>query len=303
MVQTLLQILQIEPVFRLLNVILIFAVAFLIHRLARRLARLIMRFSDFSFAPQTLPAYLDRLAGTEILTKKLAHLNQWLPTEFQDVAPARQERQQTVKEIIAGVISVLAFTLAAFAALGQFASPTTVVTVAGLLISALAFAGRDVISNYIAGLGIVFQDQFNVGEKIKVKAQLETIEGTVEHVSLNATWLRARTGELYVISNGEMRFICNYSRGLYSAANVTLKIAARDLGRALPLLRHLGQEATTLLEDLREPWQVISESGVMAEQIELTLAVRAHFGHAVSLRPRLLSLVHERLAQAGIELV
>ena len=112
-----------------------------------------------------------------------------------------------------------------------------------------------------------------------------------------------RTGELYVISNGEMRFICNYSRGLYSAANVTLKIAARDLGRALPLLRHLGQEATTLLEDLREPWQVISESGVMAEQIELTLAVRAHFGHAVSLRPRLLSLVHERLAQAGIELV
>ncbi|HMR63810.1 MAG TPA: mechanosensitive ion channel [Anaerolineae bacterium] len=303
MVQTLLQILQIEPVFRLLNVILIFAVAFLIPRLARRLARLIMRFSDFSFAPQTLPAYLDRLAGTEILTKKLAHLNQWLPTEFQDVAPARQERQQTVKEIIAGVISVLAFTLAAFAALGQFASPTTVVTVAGLLISALAFAGRDVISNYIAGLGIVFQDQFNVGEKIKVKAQLETIEGTVEHVSLNATWLRARTGELYVISNGEMRFICNYSRGLYSAANVTLKIAARDLGRALPLLRHLGQEATTLLEDLREPWQVISESGVMAEQIELTLAVRAHFGHAVSLRPRLLSLVHERLAQAGIELV
>lgn len=303
MVQTLLQILQIEPVFRLLNVILIFAVAFLIHRLARRLARLIMRFSDFSFAPQTLPAYLDRLAGTEILAKKLAHLNQWLPAEFQEVTPARQERQQTVEEIIAGAISVLAFTMAAFAALGQFASPTTVVTVAGLLISALAFAGRDVISNYIAGLGIVFQDQFNVGEKIKVKAQLETIEGTVEHVSLNATWLRARTGELYVISNGEMRFICNYSRGLYSAANVTLKIAARDLGRALPLLRHLGQEATTLLEDLREPWQVISESGVMAEQIELTLAVRAHFGHAVSLRPRLLSLVHERLAQAGIELV
>ena len=73
--------------------------------------------------------------------------------------------------------------------------------------------------------------------------------------------------------------------------------------QTLPLLETLGKEAVEELPDLIEPWQVISESGVIGHVTELKLQAKARFGTAADSRPRLLALVQERLAEAGIELV
>ena len=94
----------------------------------------------------------------------------------------------------------------------------------------------------------------------------------------------------------------NFSRGHFSTADIKLKIAATDLSRALPLLEELGREAVVLLPNLLEPWQVVSQSGVIGQQTELTLLAKARFGKAGQMRPRLLALVHERLAEAAITL-
>lgn len=300
---TLIDLLQSELLIRIVNVIVIFFLAWMIYRLSRWFAGILLRFYEMTISSRPIPDYLDRFGKSDGAGARLAHLNEWLPAELTERVELREERHQTLQGIIASTITVFAVILAVLASIGQFVPQSSVVALAGILITAFAFAGRTTIGDYIAGLGILFQDLFYVGEKIKVKAQTQLIEGVVERVSLNSTWLRARTGELYVVSNGEMRFICNYSRGIYSSANVTIKIAAADLNRALPLLRDLADEAVELLDDLKEPWQVISESGIVAEHVELTLAVRAYFGHAVSLRPQLLALVQQRLAQADITLV
>jgi hypothetical protein len=84
---------------------------------------------------------------------------------------------------------------------------------------------------------------------------------------------------------------------------VKLKTAADDLPRALQLLEELGKEAVILLPNLLEPWQIISESGVIGPQTELTLVTKTKFGKAADMLPRLLSLVNERFAEAGITLV
>jgi hypothetical protein len=48
---------------------------------------------------------------------------------------------------------------------------------------------------------------------------------------------------------------------------------------------------------------VISKYGEMGQQTELTLLAKARFGKAAELRPRLLALVQEHLAEADIQLV
>ena len=48
---------------------------------------------------------------------------------------------------------------------------------------------------------------------------------------------------------------------------------------------------------------MISESGVIGQDTELTLLARARFGKSAEMRPRMLALVQERLAEVGIELV
>jgi small conductance mechanosensitive channel len=137
-----------------------------------------------------------------------------------------------------------------------------------------------------------------VGEKVEIL----DVQGVVEAVNLRASWIRAASGELYVVPNGEVRVIRNFSRGHYSLANIGLKVAAADLDRTLTLLEDLGEEAVARLPNLLEPWQVISASGMLGQQAELTLLAKARFGRAAEMRPRLLAFVHERLAEADIAL-
>jgi small conductance mechanosensitive channel len=127
--------------------------------------------------------------------------------------------------------------------------------------------------------------------------------GVVEHVSLRTTWVRSATGELFVVPNGDIRTVRNFSRGRFSMANITIKIAAADFQQTLPLLTELSHEAVTLLPNLLEPWKIISESGTIGEHAELTLIAKSRFGRAADMRPQLLALIQERLTEADIALV
>jgi small conductance mechanosensitive channel len=211
----------------------------------------------------------------------------------------RSERRETLRAMIGSVISLLAFAAATVAAVGRFVKPDTLVWVVGLFSAAFSLSARPLISDVVAGVSLIFEDTFAVGEKVEILQ----VEGVVEAVTLRTTWLRAPTGELYVIPNGEIRVVRNFSRGRFSSLKITLKVEASDLGRALPVLQGLGTEAVALLPSLLEPWQVISESGVIGQQTELTLLAKARFGHAAEMRPRLLALAQERLTAAGIALV
>lgn len=291
-----------SPVAGFLSVILYFFLAWLIHRLGWRTAGLLLRLNDYVL-PKRFPLRLSRFGQTAHLPKGLIELNRRLPGELEEADKLRAQRRQTLRELLANAVSLAAFIGAIILSLDLFLEAEAIVLIVSLFGSALAFAGRTFIGDILAGISIIFQDKLAVGEKILVKAQFELLEGVVEHVDLNATWLRADTGELYIIQNGEIRFIRNYSRGLHSSANITLTIPATDLDRALPLLKSLGQEAIKLLPAIKEPWKVISENGSIGQNTELTLVVKTTFGEAAALRPQLLRLVQKRLALADIPLV
>lgn len=222
-----------------------------------------------------------------------------------DVAEAkmRTERQHTIQHLVASTISVTAFVIAALLSLGQFLSAETLALLAGLFTAAFSLGARPLIADILAGVSFIFEDNFDVGEKIEIASVTGTVEGVVESMNLQTTLVRAPTGELYVVPNSEIRILRNFSRGRFSTAHLKLKVATADLTNALPLLTELGSEATTLLPQLLGPWQVINEAGAMGEHAELTLLSKTRFGQAAELRPHLLALVQERLTTAGIGLV
>jgi small-conductance mechanosensitive channel len=209
------------------------------------------------------------------------------------------ERQATLRGLIAGAVSFIAFAGAIVASLGQFVPADTLVWMVGLFSAGFGFSLRPVLSDFIAGVGLIFEDAYAVGEKV----QILEVEGVVEAVSLRTTRIRAPTGELYLVPNGEVRLVRNFSRGRFSTVKITLKIATADLERAVASLEGLSDEALLGLPNLVEPWQVLSESGVIGQQTELTLLAKARFGKAAEMRPRLRSLLQEHLSAAGIELV
>jgi small-conductance mechanosensitive channel len=246
------------------RILLFFILAWLVHRLAPYLAR------------------------------RLVQLRRFAPRGGAD----RPERRATLQSVLASLISYAALALALVLTLKQFVSATTLVWVIGLFSAAFGLGARAIVSDVVSGISILFDDIFAVGEKVAIV----DVEGVVEAVDLRTTRMRAITGELYIVPNGDIRLVRNFSRGRFSAANVTILLASADLPQALPVLEALGQDAVALLPDLIEPWRVISESGVIGQQTGLTLLAKARFGRAAELRPHLLALVHDRLLEVGIAL-
>jgi small conductance mechanosensitive channel len=231
---------------------------------------------------------------SRVIARRLVRLSR-LTSKGREIRP---ERRETLRSMLASVISFAAYAAATIASVGRFVTFDTLVWVVGLFSAAFGLSARPLISDVLAGIGLIFEDTFAVGEKVEIL----DIEGIIEAVNLRTTLLRAPTGELYVLPNGEIRVVRNFSRGRFSIVKVTLKIAAADLNRALTILEEVGSEAVALLPNLLEPWQVLSESGVISQQTELTLLAKARFGQAAEMRPRLLAVVQERLADAGIDL-
>jgi len=253
----------------ILLIVLFFFLAWIIHRLSRRIAGRLLRLDRFS------PEH----------------------------ARLRPERVATLHNLLAGFISFIALLLAIFGSFALFVSVDTLLWVIGLFSAGLGFSARPLFSDFFTGVSFLFEDTLTVGEKVELPvAPGGLIEGIVEAVNLRTTHLRAPTGELYTIPNGEVRVIRNFSRGRFSVTHVTIHTSSEDLNRVLPILEELGREAVVLLPNLLEPWKVLSETGVIGTQTELTLIAKTRFGKAAEMRPRLLGLIQERLARTGITL-
>jgi small conductance mechanosensitive channel len=257
-----------------------------------------LRLSAMIVSPFVVAWIVARLAAP--LSRRIVRLAGWARR-----APGRPARRATIEGLVRDLIRVTAFTAAAMVALAQsdLVDARTLVWGIGLLSAGIGLGARPVISDYFIGLTFIFGDRFTVGEKVSLLgAAPGEVEGIVERVNLSTLHLRAPSGELLVVPNGEVRVVRNFSRGLFSSASVRIRVKAADLGRTLLALEAMRGEAMSALPDLIEPWQVISEDGLIGHETQLLVVAKARFGAAAGVRPRLLAFLHERLADADVTL-
>jgi small conductance mechanosensitive channel len=236
---------------------------------------------------------IHRISGR--ISRRLVQFGHFTPRR----KSIRPERQLTLQSLLASGITLAAVAFIILSTLALFVNLDTLIWVVGLFTAGFGLGARPIISDFLTGISFIFEDSFDVGEKVEILG----VEGIIEAVNLRTSTLRAPTGEIYIVPNGEIRLIRNFSRGRFSTANITLKVASSDLGRAIPVLEDMAYDAVVQLPNLLEPWNVISETGVIGQNTDLTLLAKARFGHAAEMRPRLLALVQEKLAEADIQLV
>lgn len=219
-----------------------------------------------------------------------------------DTATFNQEHRQTVYHLIASIITFFVFTTAIVVSLAQFMSAAALAVLGGLITTGIGFGARVMIGDLLAGMSNIFEDNFNVGEKIEIANTTGAVSGVVEHVTVRVVFIRAESGELFIIPHGEIRIMRNFSRGSFSIANITFKIAVEDLDETLVILEAIKNDATAVLPDLLQPWQVISKAGTLGSTTELTLMCKAPFGKGADLRLKLLEFIQKRLLENNIRL-
>ncbi|MCC8014778.1 MAG: mechanosensitive ion channel family protein [Eubacterium sp.] len=84
-------------------------------------------------------------------------------------------------------------------------SPASIIAVAGVGSVALGLGAQDLVGDIISGIFILIEDQFEVGDTVKI----EGYQGTVEAIGLKTTKLRNYNGDVYIIPNGEIKIVTN----------------------------------------------------------------------------------------------
>lgn len=119
-----------------------------------------------------------------------------------------ERRQRTISRLLQSVISYVVY----FSAIIGILSSLNI-KVAGLLAGAgivglaIGFGAQSLVKDVITGFFIIFEDQFGVGDYIKINAA----EGTVTEIGLRTTKINGITGEQFIIPNGSIGEVVNYS--------------------------------------------------------------------------------------------
>ena len=111
---------------------------------------------------------------------------------------------------------------------------------AGILGAALGFGAQSLVKDFLAGLFIVVEDQFGVGDFV----DLGTATGVVESIRLRVTQIRDSEGTVWYVRNGEILRVGNQSQG-WSRIILDLPLAYNsDLDKAKKAIEQAAAKLT-----------------------------------------------------------
>jgi small conductance mechanosensitive channel len=140
--------------------------------------------------------------------------------ESHAVAHARISQVKTMAGVLraTGVTIIVAIvTMQFLAAIGVNLAP--LLASAGVAGVAIGLAAQNIVRDMLNGIMILLEDQFNVGDTIKIAG----VSGVVESMTLRKTTLRDGDGTLYVIPNSQITTVANLSID-YSVATVNVSV-------------------------------------------------------------------------------
>lgn len=232
----------VEPTIRILVILLLAWVGL---RLVRKaIARAVARATD----PEGLTA---RRLGAKI---------RLIDDSPQVFSTRRAQRADGMGALFASVSGFVVWTLALFMILGTFGiSLGPLIAGAGLVGIAVGFGAQNLVRDFIAGVSMLLEDQYGVGDVINAGEAV----GVVEGISLRTTRIRDVTGTLWHVPNGEITRIGNMSQE-WARALLDIGVAyGTDIDVASEIIQRV---ASAMAEDPDHAGDILEEPEVWGVQ-------------------------------------
>ncbi len=190
-----------------LTIALVLVVAFVLHRLADRV---IGRFEQTLAGEHPPSRRLKRhLRGTSI--------GQRLPERVLATgaySPRSAARAATLGLVLRSMAGFAIWAIASITILGELGiNLGPLVASAGIVGLALGFGAQSLVRDFLAGMFILIEDQYGVGDIVDAGELAGTpVAGTVEAVSLRTTRLRDVDGTVWHVPNGQILRVGNKSQ-------------------------------------------------------------------------------------------
>ena len=214
----------------------------------------------------------------------------------------RRQRGQTIGSVLRSTATIVIFSVAGVIALGQVGIDIApIIASAGIVGLAFGFGAQSLVSDFIAGLFMLMEDQYGVGDWVDI----DGTGGTVEEVGLRVTKLRDTDGAVWYVRNGIILKVGNYSQDWACAL---LDVPVRYDQDVDAANRALEQAAWSLWDD--EAWrdQVIDSpqiwgiTSLAREAVTLRVSVNTVPLQQWAVGRELRARVRDALTREGIQI-
>jgi moderate conductance mechanosensitive channel len=211
---------------RSLKVAAVLVVAFALNRLARWMVRRLVR----SLQRQQVQ---QRLASIRAKTPRVLRSTEPLPSL------RRSQRADAIGALVRNLSSVVIWLVAGVSILQILGLRLGLLLAgAGFVGLAIAISAQQLVTDFLAGIAMLLEDEYGVGDVIDVGPAT----GEVERVGLRTTQLRAVDGTVWHVRNGEIARVGNLSRD-WRRVLLDVEVArGADLPLATRTVEHAAQE-------------------------------------------------------------
>jgi small-conductance mechanosensitive channel len=274
---------------RSLKAAAVLLVAFALERLARWMVRRLVRGLQQQQVQQRLQSIRAKTPRALRSTEPLPSLR-------------RSQRADAIGALVRNLTSVVIWLVAGvwiLQILGVQLGP--LVAGAGFVGLAIAISAQQMVSDFLAGIAILLEDEYGVGDVIDVGPAT----GEVERVGLRTTRLRAVDGTVWHVRNGEIDRVGNLSRDwgrvlldVEVARGADLALATRTVEQTAQQLYRDGQWRPWLLDE-PEVWGV---EGLGPASATIRLALKTRPSKRDQVARELRARVDKAIERVGIPL-
>ena len=274
---------------RPIRIVMILIAAWVVVRILRRA---VMRFTETIANPPAPKALkqLRRRGPARLLSDA-------------DLAKRSAARAETIGLVLRSVVAAAVWSIAALLVLGELdLDIAPLIAGAGIGGIALGFGAQTIVTDFLAGLFMLIEDQYGVGDVI----DFGDATGTVEEVSLRTTTVRDIHGTVWHVPNGQITRIANFSQ-IWARALLDVEVAYdTDLRHAQEVIQSV---ADTMWDDpewggdeLMARPEVWGVQDLGASGVSIRLVVQTEPSEQWPVERELRLRIKEAFDEAGIEI-
>ncbi len=180
-------------------------------------------------------------------------------------------RANTIGQILKKAMKYILYFIGVVMVLDMFNINTnSILATAGIGGLAIGFGAQSLVKDIITGFFILLEDQYAVGDYVKI----ESLEGTVEELGLRVTKLRDFSGELHIIPNGRIQVVTNKTRGAMRSL-VKISVAYEEnIDRVISVLEKVCKEIKDSNESVLDGPTILGVTDLGESSISITIVAK-----------------------------
>lgn len=171
-------------------------------------------YADFIYkAPKAIGYTLAIIIAGYIAVSLIKHFSKLIIRKFDDenneTQSYKEVRVKTLSTVITNAARVIIWGSAIIATLSFWGvNVAPIIAGAGILGLAISFGSQSLVKDLVNGFFIIFEDQFNVGDKIEIDGK----KGIVKEVNIRTVILKDEEGNKYIIPNSRINSVTRFSK-------------------------------------------------------------------------------------------